>query len=415
VTLFCGLAVGLAPALYETRRLHANPLTTLASSDRVRQRWRHALVIVEITVTIALLVETGGMIGGYQRTVADDMGFDRRPLMSARVENPAGVAPARVLDAVARIPGVASAAASTDVPLTAYAREQRVATDAAGTNTVSAKSAAISPAFFSVLDVALRAGRAFTTQDSPTGRTAIVNEALAGRLFPGRAAVGERVWIAQISYDIIGVVADYGDHWLEPRHAAPKLFLPLAADASALKRLPVMVRSVRDPASLKQVLRRELRDASAGNVVTGMFTFDEVSVVAGQEMLVGTAPLVPLIAIGMMLTMAGVYGVLAFAIARRARELAVRVAIGATAGDLVRLVTAHSARLLAIGTVAGIALTFALSRVVRANGGAGSIYDPPWAAFVVPILIVAIIGVLATWIPSRRALRINPATLLRST
>jgi predicted permease len=415
VTLASGIVVGLAPALYETRRLHANPLTTLASSDRVRQRWRHALVILEITVTIALLVETGGMIGGYQRTVAGEMGFDRRPLMSARVENPAGIAPARLIDAVARVPGVASAAASTDVPFTQYARDQRVATDGAGANAVSARSAAISPGFFSVLDVPLRAGRAFTPQDSPTGRTAIVNEALASRLFPGRAAVGERVWIGQTSYDIVGVAADYGDHWLEVRHIAPKLFLPLAPDSAGLKRMPIVVRAARDPGALKQALRRELRDAVPGNVVTGMFTFDEISTVAGQELLVGTAPLVPLIAIGMMLTMAGVYGVLAFAITRRSRELAVRVAIGATAGDLVRLVTAHSARLLATGTVAGIGLTFALSRIVRANGGAGSIYDPPWPAFVVPVLIVAAIGILATWIPSRRALTINPSTLLRST
>ena len=145
VTLASGIVVGLAPALYETRRLHANPLTTLASSDRVRQRWRHALVVLEITVTIALLVETGGMIDGYQRTVAGEMGFDRRPLMSARVENPGGIAPARLLDAVARIPGVASAAVSTDVPFTQYAREQRVAADGAGTNAVNARSARDQP------------------------------------------------------------------------------------------------------------------------------------------------------------------------------------------------------------------------------------------------------------------------------
>jgi ABC-type antimicrobial peptide transport system permease subunit len=162
-------------------------------------------------------------------------------------------------------------------------------------------------------------------------------------------------------------------------------------------------------------MRRELRDASAGNVVTSMFTFDEITEVAGEEMLVGTAPLLPLIAIGMLLTMAGVYGVLAFAMTRRSRELAVRVAIGATAGDLIRLVAAQSARLLVTGATAGIGLTFALARIVRANGGAGSIYDPPWQAFVVPILIVVIIGALATWIPSRRARTINPATLLRTT
>lgn len=415
ITLFSGIVVGLAPALYETRRLHANPLTTIASSDRVRQRWRHALVVLEITVTIALLVETGSMIGGYQRTVAAEMGFDRRPLLSASVENPGGVASARLIDALARVPGVASAAASTSVPYTAYARKQPVATDAAGSNAVSAERAAIGPSFFSALDVPLRVGRAFTLQDSTTSRTAIVNDALASRLFPGRDAIGGRVWIAQASYDIVGVVADYADRPFEIRHAAPKIFVPLPPESTALKRLAVVVRAAGDPAPLVQAVRRELRDAAAGNVVTGAYTFDEITEVAAGEMLVGAAPLVPLIAIGMLLTMAGVYGVLAFAITRRSRELAVRVAIGATAGDLIRLVTAHSARLLMMGTATGIGLTFALARIVRASGGAGSVFDPPWPAFVVPILIVAVIGVLATWIPSRRALKINPAALLRTT
>jgi predicted permease len=415
ITLLSGIVVGIAPALYETRRLHVNPLATIASSDRVRQRWRHTLVVMEITVTIALLVETGSMIGGYRRTVAGEMGFERRPLLSARVENPAGVAPARLVDAIARIPGVASVAVSTSVPYTEYASQQPIATDAAGSNAVKAEQAAVSASFFSTLDVPLRAGRAFTLQDSTVSGTAIVNDALAGRLFPGRSAVGRRIWIAQASYDIVGVVADYGDHWLEVRHAAPKIFLPLPLNSMAWKRLPIVVRAAGDPASLKQAVRRELRDAAAGNVVTSMFTFDEITEVAGEEMLIGTAPLVPLVAIGMLLTMAGVYGVLAFAIARRSRELAVRVAIGATPSDLIRLVTAHSARLLVTGAAAGTGLTFALARIVRANGGAGSIYDPPWQAFVVPIVTVAIIGLLATWIPSRRALTINPATLLRAT
>jgi hypothetical protein len=305
-------------------------------------------------------------------------------------------------------------AASTSVPYTEYAHQLPITTDAAGSNAVRAEQAAISASFFSTLDVPLRAGRGFTLEDSTVSRTAIVNEALARRLFPGRNAVAERIWIAQTSYDIVGVVADYGDHWFETRHAAPKIFLPLTTDSTVLKRLPVVVRAAA-PALLKQAVRRELRDAAAGTVVTGIFTFDEITEVAGEEMLVGTAPLVPLIAIGMLLTMAGVYGVLAFAITRRSRELALRVAIGATAGDVVRLVTAHSLRLLMTGATAGIGLTFALARVVRANGGAGSIYDPPWQAFVVPILIVAVIGLLATWIPSRRALTISPATLLRTT
>jgi ABC-type antimicrobial peptide transport system permease subunit len=189
----------------------------------------------------------------------------------------------------------------------------------------------------------------------------------------------------------------------------------MAPDAADARRLQIVIRAAGAPAPLVQAVRRGIRDQAPGNTVTSAFTFDEIRTVMGQEMLVGTAPMMPLIAIGMLLTMAGIYGVLAFAITRRSRELAVRVAIGASAADLVRLVTAHSFRLVALGSLLGIGATFGLSRVVRANGGAGSIYDPPWPAFVVPLVIVAAIGAVATWIPSRRAMRINPAVLLRTT
>jgi hypothetical protein len=134
---------------------------------------------------------------------------------------------------------VASVAASTRVPYTEYAQQQPIATDAADSNAVKAEPAAISASFVSTLNVPVRAGRAFTLQDSTVSRTAIVNEALAGRLFPGRNAVGSRIWIAQASYDIVGVVADYGDHWFEIRRAAPKIFLLLSPNSTALKRLPI--------------------------------------------------------------------------------------------------------------------------------------------------------------------------------
>ena len=131
-------------------------------------------------------------------------------------------------------------------------------------------------------------------------------------------------------------------------------------------------------------------------------------------MLVATAPLVPLVTIGILLTMAGIYGVLAFAIARRSRELAVRMAVGATARDVVALVTAHTVRLIATGSAFGLLLMFGLARVVRAGGGAGSIWDPELHSFVVPVVVVVVVGAVATWIPSRRALKIDPVALLRT-
>ena len=145
--------------------------------------------------------------------------------------------------------------------------------------------------------------------------------------------------------------------------------------------------------------------------ITGVFSAILIGIVVGvlgRLLVPGRQP------IGMLLTSSGIYGVLAFAIARRSRELAVRVAIGASRRDQLRLVTTHSLRLVGLGSVFGVGLTFALSRVVRAAGGGGSLYDPTWPAFVLPVLIVFVIAALATWIPTRRAMRINPALLLRT-
>jgi putative ABC transport system permease protein len=149
-------------------------------------------------------------------------------------------------------------------------------------------------------------------------------------------------------------------------------------------------------------------------VVGRAFTIDGVIAGAGGEMLVGTAPLLPLVATGLLLTSVGIYGVLAFAVTRRSKELALRVAMGATRADLVRVVAGHSMRLVLVGTACGIAATFVLSQLARAAGGGGSMMDPGWTSFVTPVLIILGIGALATWIPSRRALRIDPSVLLKS-
>jgi putative ABC transport system permease protein len=116
----------------------------------------------------------------------------------------------------------------------------------------------------------------------------------------------------------------------------------------------------------------------------------------------------------MLLTMAGIYGVLSFAVTRRARELAIRIAIGASGRDLVRLVSGQAVRLVATGVVLGITLTFGLAKVLSTYGGGGSIFDPQPRVFLIPGLVVVVISGLATWIPSRRARKIDPAVLLRA-
>jgi ABC-type antimicrobial peptide transport system permease subunit len=290
-----------------------------------------------------------------------------------------------------------------------------VSADATGSLAVRAERASIGTGFFETLGVRLRGGRGFTSQDSAATRSAIVNQTLARQLFSNHDPIGRRLWIDDVSYEIVGLVSDYKNTAFQARERNPKLYLPLAATRSDAKRVEFLIRATSDPAAVVRGLRQRIGDAAAGTSIANAFTLDQIIAISGQEILVGTAPLFPLIATGMLLTAAGIYGVLAFAITRRSKELAVRVAIGASGRDIVRLVSAHSLRLTALGTFCGVGATFALARVARAAGGGGSMFDPRWPAFAVPVLIIVGIGALATWFPSRRALKIDPAVLLRTT
>jgi predicted permease len=415
VTLAAGVLAGIGPALFETRRLQLDPLRGIAASDRVRQRWSHALVALEITVTLALLVLTTSMIGGYQRSLDANVGFDMRPLMTVRVDSKTGIPAAQLSDVIRQVPGVAAVSAATAIPLAGIGQRLQASSVANGGNSVRMEQIAIAPEFFTTLGVPMRAGRTFTSQDTPASRQVIVNESLAAQLFEGVSPVGRQVWIGNTGYDIVGVVADYTTSPVETRYVMPKVYVPLSNDRSQVPFVRFAIRARGDPAGLVQPVNKALLSSMAGIQVNNSFTLTQMLTIQGQEYLVGTAPLFPLIVIGMMLTSSGIYGVVAFAVSRRSRELAIRIAVGAARGNQIRLVMAHSLRLVVIGSTLGIALTFGLSRVVRAAGGAGTLYDPPWPAFVVPVVLVLFVAMLATWIPARRALRVNPASLLKAT
>lgn len=414
ITLAAGLIAGLGPALVETRRLQFDPLRGIAASDRVRQRWSHTLVVVEITLTLALLVVSSSMLGGVTRALSADTGFDSRPLMSAAVERAAGVPAGQLADRIRQVPGVGAVAVTTAVPLAGAGSRQPVGLDSTRGGTTVAERIAIGPGFFSALGVPMHVGRSFTGADRSEVRGAVLNQSLASRLFGMQSPIGRQVWLGREAYEVIGVVRDYMSNPIERRTTAPQIFVALPEDAGDLRVVRFLIRAVGDPAPLVQPVRRSLQDAVPGLLVFNTFTLDQIRTVMGQEAAAGTAPLFPLIVIGMLLMSSGLYGVLAFAVSRRTRELAVRMAIGADRGAQVRFVLTQSLRLVALGSLCGIALTFGLSRLVRAAGGEGSLYDPPWPAFVLPVALVLVVALLATWVPTRRALRIDPARLLRS-
>jgi putative ABC transport system permease protein len=239
----------------------------------------------------------------------------------------------------------------------------------------------------------------------------MVNETLARRLWPDRNPIGSRLWLDDDAYDVIGIVADYLYNPFSL--VTPAVYLPLSPNGTDA-RLQFILRTPTAAGPLIAGFRRDIPKVASDHVVTSAITATEWITLGGREILAGTVPLVPLITIGLLLTVSGVYAVLAFAVARRSKELALRIALGASGRDIVRLVTMHSLRLITIGSVLGVALTFALTRVVRAIGGAGSMFDTPaWPAFAIPVLTMLGVGAIATWMPSRRALHSEPAVLLR--
>ena len=413
VALLIGVLAGIAPAIHETRRLQANPLRGLATGDRSRQRWRHALVILEITVTVSLMVVAGAHVDASRRMLAGNFGFDPAPVLTARVENQRGVDVARVLETVRRVPGIVAAAAGTAPPLASSGEEVRVS-DAAGTVTVSAERAQISADYFATLDLPLRAGRTFVESDmSSASRIVIVDELLARQLWPARDSSPERLVFEGQSFEVVGVVGSHANRPLGMR--TPRLYLPYAGKDKPPASVQIIARSAGDPSPAARGIRLAVPELGLGYTVPSSFAYRSMIEVGAQEVLAMTFVMSPLLAIGLFLTATGIFGVLGYTVSRRSRELALRVALGATRSSIAGRVITHTAGLLLVGAAAGIGGTFALTRLVRAAGGGGSPFDTPgWEAFAIPVAIIVTVGAIATWIPTRRALAIDPARLLRT-
>lgn len=218
-----------------------------------------------------------------------------------------------------------------------------------------------------------------------------------------------QLWEGNSAYEVIGVAAAYSNDALSPPE--PAFFLPYAGRLADSPDALFLVRTAVDPATLVQTVRSELQRIHPDAVISAATMHSEIEG-ESQEVMVTIYPMTPLIATGLLLTATGIYSILAFAIRRRSKELAVRIAVGARASDVLKLVGGLSLRLAAIGLALGILVTFALTRLAQ---GAGGVFDSPsWMVFVVPVLIVLAVAGLSTLTPLRRALSLDPAALLHS-
>jgi len=321
----------------------------------------------------------------------------------------------RILDAVAAIPGVQSAGVVGRPPLAGGGFASAIyADETADLRPANAAATAvrfhISPGYATAAGTALLAGREFTWHDDKDApRVAVVNQEFARKLFGsvGNAVGGHFKLRDGTRIQVVGVVED-GKYLNLTEDPQPALFLPLPQ--KPMSETCLIVRSERDPQLLAAATRSALRDLDPGLPVVIQTWTDQLGLQLFPARM-ATASLGVLGAMGAMLSVTGIFGLAAYAVSRRLKELGIRVALGAQAAEVLQAALGRPLKLLAIGSVAGLVLGFLASRVLASIVYQASPRDPLVLAGVV--LAMALLGLVATWIPARRALALDPLMLLR--
>ncbi len=437
----CGLvtlACGLVPALRATRRdLRSGVASGSRDGAGVEQRRLHrTLVVGQIAASLALLVGAALLTSSALRIDKADAGFDPRPLLSFRLYLPGdrydedgakAQALARVEERLAALPGVAVAAATGAIPADDGGDTIRIVRDgavAAGQE-IGVEAMPASPGLWKVLDRPLLAGRTFTAAEAEDERAevAIVNQQLARELWPGADPLGRRVGVVEGDRTrwlrVVGVAPDLVYEEMSEVTAQSRLNLYVPPAVAGWRTMALLVRmtgnagrdAVADPAALVPLLPRALAEIDPGFAPYDVMTMERRREVTGWTQRFIGRVFAGLATASLLLACIGSYGLLSYAVSQRRRELGVRLAIGATAGDVVRLLLGEGARLATVGTLLGIPLALLAALAVRGLLFGVSPWEPRlWLALPAALLAAVL---LACYLPARRAGAIEPSTALR--
>lgn len=393
-------------------------------------RTRRVLVVAEIALAFVLALSAGLIFKSFLKLNEVDLGFRPAGVLVAYAAVPASGSDASQLDAarwftaltpkLGALPGVTSASAAMGVPTGLYNSNGSFIIEGKH-EWANAKLADLPEArfrlagadYFQTLGIPLRQGRDFTARDDfESPFVAIVSQSLAARYFPNEDPIGKRV---QCGLDtprwmtIVGVVNDVRS--ANPAtEAGPELYMPYHQHPGYADELQIVLRAQVDPASLTDSVRR-LIHADRPDVALRFQTLPEmvgetVALPRFRTLLLGTFS-----ALAVLLALAGVYGVMAYIVEQRRNEFGVRLALGATGGDLARLTLLDAIRLAAAGVAAGLLLSLAAQRSIAAFlFGVQPTDVSTWA---IAIATLAAVAILAAWFPARRAASLNPADVLR--
>jgi putative ABC transport system permease protein len=424
------IASGLLPAVRASRVSLAGgvPLGHRASASPDQRRVQQALVAGQVAVSLALLVGAMLLAKSSRALVTADVGFDPAPLLSFRVYlagdayiEPESRAQAldRMLSRLRVLPGVTAVTATGAIPADDGGAGIRLISDrrTGPGEDIGAQHVPITPALFDTLGLRLTDGRTFTEAEAlrSVSDVAIVNERLAAQLWPGERAVGRELRVAQasgpMSLRVVGVAPNLVYEELGEETAQSQLIVYVPYARLAWRTMAILVRASGAPAAIAQSARAIVRASDPNFAAYDLLTMTDRRLMTswGERFLGRTFAVFAIVAL--LLACLGVYGLTAYAVADRTREIGIRMAIGAQRRDIIGLVLGGGLRLAAFGALIGFPLAFGAARLVESELFRVSPFNASvWIA--VPATLVAAV-LVASFIPARHATRIDPVVALR--
>ena len=384
---------------------------------------RGALLTGQVTVSTVLLVTAFLFLRNLQRTQVTDPGFEVNRAIVAQVSFVRGRPGAeqasylqRAVDRVTALPGVEEVAFTASLPLTvsgAASSGRFARIDTRDPQHVQYSRNVVGPGFFSTLNIRMRDGREFSTSDKPgTPLVAIVNEEFVRRYYNGANAVGSRIRFEDenLVYDIVGVVQN-GKHETLGEAQRAALFFPLLQFPEQFGVVSVVARTTGEPSTVAEPMREALTrlDPSVAVTAETMRSALRFSLLPSR---IGAAILGTLGLLGLVLAAFGLYALVSYNVSRRVGEIAIRTALGATRGGILRLVVRDAALLVGGGVVFGLAIAALITAPLATFLVTGlSSRDP--VSFVGTALAFGLVCVLASWLPARSATRVSPVVAMR--
>ncbi len=421
---------GLAPALQASG---ASLLPALKAdgmeSAPSKLRLRNVFVVGQITMSLLLVIAAGLFLRALQHAASVQPGFDQERVdvvtldlsIAGYRDEAGGVFVRELLQRISAMPGTESATASVDLPIDGGrmglgpTRIPGRPEGIGGPDGVGADWNVVEPGFFRTMRMRLVSGRDFSESDTRTSpRVAIVNEAFARRAWPDQEALGQRIEVEaqregqSTHVTVVGVAADAKLVSLNEA-AEPYIYVPMAQQN--MSRLSVLVKTRGEASAIPQV-RALLREMNPNLPISVAMPLREVTAIGLVPQRIVASVAGSLGIVGLVLAAIGIYGVTAYAVSRRTREIGIRVALGADEGRVLRLVLRQGLILAAIGVGIGVVLAGIGSTLVESLLYGVRGLDP--VTFLGASVLFALVTLVATYIPARRAVRIDPVSALRA-